>query len=179
MSRVLIVEGQGGAAKTPLCHRLIAKLAGAVYVHPFHEVAAAVGHDVYSLWAEKPQRALSLLRDVILAPREAEIIVFDRVWLTICRGLEGFGHSELLCEVQPLMGWTAFVDQDEEYVRARSARLAAHGMPPWDLHEDFMARRRWAQDCDWVGHLDGDANLDAVAVEISVAWQSSVGNDPD
>lgn len=172
MRPCLVVEGQGGAAKTPLCHRLVQRIDGAIYVHPFHEVAADIGHDVFPLWDSDPRRALDLLTRAITRPRDAAVVVFDRGWLTVCRGLEGAGHQAMLHEALALHRWTAFVDQDEAWVRRNSRRLADHGLPPWDLTEDFAARRRWVPRCAWRGHLHGEADLDGVADAIHDAWNA-------
>lgn len=166
---VLVLEGQGGAAKTPVCHK-VAALLGGTYVHAFHEVSQALGHDVYDLWSQEPERALALLQPR-LRPRNG-LVVFDRGWLTCCRGLEEYGHQHLLPRVLADRPWTAFLDQDETYVRQRSTRLA-QGLPPWDLSEDFVARRRWSERCDWTHHLRGEADLDALARAIAQAFRSS------
>ncbi len=171
--RALVVEGQAGAAKTPLCHLLVDLLDDAVYVHVFHEVSQALGHDVYELWAHEPTRALDLLTEALRAPRATDLVVFDRGWLTVCRGLEGAGRPDLLPRAEALMAWTAFVDQDESWVRQNSRRLAQQGLPPWDLTEDFTARRAWSHRCAWRGHLNGRADLPATADRIAAAWRSS------
>lgn len=172
MARLICIEGQGGAAKTPICTRLVAALPSALYVHAFHEVNTALGHDVYALWPNEPDRALELLGERLRAPRSEEVVVFDRGWLTMVMGLEEFGHHALIPRALEHRVWTAFIDQRTDFVRRRSSRLAERGEPAWDLDADRERRRRWASRCEYVVDLDGEADLDAVAADLLAAWSA-------
>lgn len=165
---MIVVEGQDGAAKTPVCVRLAAAL-DAAHVRVFHEVNAALGHDVYALWEAEPERAVRLVRERLALPRGPRA-VYDRGWLTVVMGLEEFGHDHLVPAVVAGRPWTVFLDQQTAFVRRRSARLQA-GEPPWDLDADHARRARWAGHCDLYVDLDGEADLDAVVAQILQAWR--------